>query len=266
MYWHDPETGEFGEGEPTNDHRFPISEEEYQELVLKKRDQDRKEEQADRVIAYQGQFEILDASWSIHSGRMMELRVVERDDMPDMANPFKKFRKSGEHTTGTRFRVNLWKDGTGEDLASDVDCILKAWGEAYDRGQWVRFTMDEELDRHPLHGLTARFKEQAGTKIFGVFFEIDDDEKVIDQRHRRMKPSQYAHLLCFKNELFLMYLSEQVRINNQLRDDWTGERAKEYVKWKLALESFSQLDRSVAFQEKMYKAIREPFERWRGRA
>lgn len=222
------------------------------------------EQQAERIIAHEGEFEILDAEWNIHTGRTMELRVVEDPDADMLANPFKKFRKENGQYLGTRFLVSLWRTEGGEQVAHELECRLKAWGEAYDRGQWVRFMLDHEADRHPLEGFTGRLKDTPGDILYAVFFELDDEDRPVPQQ-RRFKPSQYAHLRCTDDGMFLRYLTERVR-RPEGAEPWSPELARRYVYHKCGIESLSELDRNAEARERYRRLVHEPYERWRGRS
>lgn len=219
-------------------------------------------------IAHESDFELLDALWTLKSGRTVELRVVETEE--DHIHPFKKYQKKRGGHVGTIFQTLFTKKDTGE-IIYDGEMMLAGWGDGSDKGQWVKFWLDEERDLHPFAGFTGRHgREQIGDIFHGTFAELDDSSQPVDQKQekkvtkRKQTLSQFAYLLAHENEHFLQFLREKAPplANGK---EWTPDIAHMFIKHVCGkIDSLGDLDRIDTAAETFHKAIRKPYARFCG--
>jgi hypothetical protein len=212
----------------------------------------------------------MDARWSLESGRTVDLRLVESPG-PDQVHPFKKFtRKRGGHA-GQLFKASIVATDTGVFVYQD-DVMLAGWGESHDKGQWVRFWLDEEADRHPFAGLSRRQTQELGQFLMVVLVAIDDEGKPVDldmedkliaiaTHPKRRSLAQDAHLIIYGVQ-FQQWLREKNPHTAHQERRWDGEDAKRWVKRFLGIESLSDLDRNAYAAQRFHKEIRIPFSQW----
>lgn len=105
-----------------------------------------------------------------------------------------------------------------------------------------------------------------------LLVQIADDGKPVDQDdqasaegvarpRRQQKLSSAAHLII-QGHLFAQFCSEQGWPSP--RKGWTPETARRFVKWKLGLESLSDLDRDDGKAQRFHAEFRKPYLAWRG--
>jgi len=223
------------------------------------------------AIAWQGGFELLNADWSLGSGRTVEFRLVETPGAEVVEHPMRRYQRRRGGRMGQRFHGVLVADGMTRP-AYDGELMLCAWTDS-DRGRSSKFWLDEEAGIHPLHGFDKRTAKAPGSMFAAVLVLIQDDGKVIDgeAEERLTKPrkrlSNDAHFMV-TSALFIQYLTEHsghTQILERKGLSWTPERAKAYVKTKLGIESLSDLDRDETVAEKFHEQIRRPYSRFAGR-
>lgn len=105
-----------------------------------------------------------------------------------------------------------------------------------------------------------------------VLVLLQDDGSVLDEKReeavtdKRKKFSSQAHLMV-TSPLFIQYLTERCGHTQVLERkglSWTPDRAKQYVKTKLGIESLSDLDRDEVALAKFHEQIRKPYSRFTG--
>lgn len=222
------------------------------------------------AIAWQGEMELQDASWSLGSGRSVEFRLVERPDDPAHEHPFRHWQRKRGGRLGQRFHgVFVATDMT--DAAYDGEVMLQAWTDS-DRGRSVKFWLDEESHTHNFAGFNKRTSKEPGSMFAAVLVLLQDDGSVLDEKReeavtdKRKKFSSQAHLMV-TSPLFIQYLIERCGHTQVLERkglSWTPDRAKQYVKTKLGIESLSDLDRDEVALAKFHEQIRKPYSRFTG--
>lgn len=133
------------------------------------------------LIAWQGTVEILNATWSLDSGRTVELRLC--GDSYDRVHPFKRFQKRRNGRVGTRFQSAFSRvDDGAEVLAMEV--MLAAWKDSSSIGQSITLWLDNEVAMHPFCGCQRRKAGIAGDMFALVLVELNDDDSAINQHQR----------------------------------------------------------------------------------
>lgn len=231
-------------------------------------------------IAFQSDCELLNAAWSLDSGRTVEFRITGH--AYERMHPFKRFTQKRAGRVGTRFVASIahrQHDGMVAVMYHG-DAMLKAWGDNSSVGQNFNLWLDDEADRHPFAGYERRKQGAPGELFYVVLVELQDDDTAVDQEKRAnaegkpappahgsakgrarsgpRKPSAAAHLIV-TSAMFVRYLSET---RPGLVQKWTPELARKYVKQKLGLESLSQLDRETPAAQRFEDEIRRPYNRW----
>lgn len=228
----------------------------------------------ENLIAFRGEVELLQASWALDSGRTVEFRLIERPGA-DRVNPFKQYTRRRNGHAGQLFYASMALVGAESTMYMD-DVMLAGWGDSHDKGQWVKFWLDEEAERHPFAGLTRKTTASLGQMLIIALVLLDDEGKPIDpsvertveeaSRPKSRSLSSQVHLMI-TGHLFVQYMREKsvwaqkyVAAGNQL----TPEVARQHVKAVLKIESLSDLDRFPDKAAQFHKDIRIPFSRWSG--
>jgi hypothetical protein len=133
---------------------------------------------APHTIAWQGEIEILNATWSLDQGRMVELRIC--GEAYDRIHPFKRYQQRRGGRMGTRFRASFARLDTGE-ASGVLDVMLASWKDSSLNAQAVTFWIDDEPSIHPFAGCTRRKGTQVGDMYALVLVELSDDDTAIDQ-------------------------------------------------------------------------------------
>lgn len=238
----------------------------------------------DPHIAYRGEVELINATWSLDSGRTVELRLA--GDAYSRIHPFKKFQQRRNGRMGTRFRCAVADTRTGAIFFAG-EVMLAGWKDSSFSGQCITLWLDDEADRHPFAGYNRRKNGTPGDMFAVALVEIDEHEQPIDQQQRervegsgapaepaakraaqgggggapgrrRSQPSQQAHLMV-TGPMFVRYLQETKPLRGK---SWTAELARRWVKQEIAVESLSDLDRDPAALKRFNEKIRKPFARW----
>jgi hypothetical protein len=224
--------------------------------------------EAQRKVAYQAEFELLNAAWDLKSGRTVELRIVEKPG-EDLAHPFKKYQKRRGGRVGSRFHAVFT---FGDTVVYDDEAMLASWGEGSEKGLYVKFWLDEEALSHPFAGFQGRAGKNVGNVFCGVFVEIDDDQSAIDQGARdrlenKAKLSSYAYRLARLTPTFLRWLDEKVP---KPRDDfnWSADMAHSFIRVQCSpkpgkpLESLADLDIIPEAAKLFHERVRLPYYAW----
>lgn len=162
---------------------------------------------------------------------------------------------------GSRFSAAI-VDAEGT-VRVNSEVMLKGWTESATGGQQFSLWLDNELSLHPFAGCRHRKRDEPGEMFRISLLEIDEIE-VPDQRVGKvdgMWPSQRAHNLVVRNQMFVRYLKET---KGHMRNDWDSALAKVYVKHVLNVESLSDLDKIPTKAQEYDEKIVKPFERWQG--
>lgn len=226
-----------------------------------------------RSIVFSGSFELLNAQWALDSGRTVDLRIVEEPGH-DKVNPFKQYQRKRAGRVGQSFHAVIVADGDTRS-AYDGPVMLAGWGDSSDKGQWVRWWLDEESALHPFAGFTRRSGMGLG-KFFAAVVALtvepggclqDAHETGGDKQPAPRKLSADAHLIV-TSQRFGQWLEEKCEYTTRLHEEgrkWDAQTAKKYVKWKLKVESLSDLDRIEEKAEQFHKEFRIPYSKWNGR-
>lgn len=226
------------------------------------------------MIAFRGEVELLQASWSLDSGRTVEFRLIEGPGI-DRVNPFKQYTRKRNGHAGQLFYGSMALVGSETTMYMD-DVMLAGWGDSHDKGQWVKFWLDEVAERHPFAGLTRRTTANLGQMLIVALVLLDDEGKPIDPNLERIveeavRPksrslSSQVHLMV-TGHMFVQYMREKsvwarkyIEAGNQL----TPEVARQHVKAVLKIESLSDLDRFPDKAKRFHTEIRIPFAKWSG--
>lgn len=235
---------------------------------------DLERERVKQLIAHEGSFELLDAAWDLNSGRTVTLRVIESPGA-DVIHPFKKFTKRRNGRAGTRFHCSMTHEGTAA-LILNGEVQLAAWAEGSDKGQSVKFWIDEDASSHPFAGYRGKRGSEVGELFAGMFVELDDDETPINQKSRsqvegggktgRNRISTYAHMLCANNDRFIQFLREKVARPDWMVGDWSPDNARLWIKFVCKIESIGDLNPETRPDkvEAFHNFVRRPFARFTG--
>lgn len=243
-------------------------------------------------LAFGKECELLNASWSLDSGRTVEFRIT--GEAFDRIHPFKRFTQRRNGRAGTRFIAAIAATKTGEMVYHD-QVMLAAWGDNSTHGQHFKLWLDEDSAQHPFAGYERRKAQNPGDLFAVGLVELNDDDTAIDQTAREKlegavagqpnggapsggasrvqtpaapkaagsgykakKFSSSVHLMV-TGALFVRWLRET---RPKVVKEWTPELAKRYVKQLLEVESLSELDRNPKAAERFHRDIRRPFEKW----
>lgn len=255
------------------------------------------------LVAFQGTVEILNATWSLDSGRTVELRLC--GDAYDRVHPFKRFQKKRNGRVGTRFQAAFSRVDTGDQVLS-MEVMLAAWKDSSSIGQSITLWLDDEIAVHPFCGCQRRKAQQPGELFALVLVELNDDDSPVNQsRSDRGATENNApdtrgagqgdqtasgvtpgaapggagargpsgrgknpgpRKLSSSVHLLVtspIFLRWLQETKGTLVKEWTTELARRYVKKVIQVESLGDLDRDQAAVKRYHDEIRRPFERWR---
>lgn len=242
--------------------------------------------------SFTGILELLDATWSLGSGRMVEFRLIEEKE--ERIHPFKHYTKRRGDRAGTRFSVEIQEAvKTQEELEADAirtvylgEMMLANWSDGSIKGQSLKMWIDEEANVHPFAGYDRASRDTTGQMFVAAFWELDDDDTQIDQdrrkrvegAHRKQQTTSQVAFMVGRNERFHQYLSEKV----SAKREWDETNAAQYVRWVCCpanynedlktmrtgaaemLESRSELDRNPKAANLFHELVRRPFAKWGG--
>ena len=130
------------------------------------------------LIAFQGEVELLNASWDLENGRMVEFRIC--GEAYGRVHPFKKYQQRRGGRMGSRFTAAFGRCTTGE-LLMHCEVMLAAWKDSSAVGQSVKFWLDNEVAVHPFCGCERRKNGTPGDVFTLVLVELNDDDTPVDQ-------------------------------------------------------------------------------------
>jgi len=255
------------------------------------------------LIAWQGTVEILNAAWSLDSGRTVELRLC--GDSYDRVHPFKRFQKKRNGRIGTRFQAAFSRVDGGEVVLT-MEVMLAAWKDSSSIGQSITLWLDDEVAVHPFCGCQRRKAAIAGDMFALVLVELNDDDTPVDNRSEQFSDNAGVHprpaaapgdahargagagdgssgpgpranrkgaagnhspkKLSSSVHLLVtsqIFLRWLQETKGTLVKEWTPELARRYAKSLLKVESLGDLDRDQEAVKRYHELIRRPYERWR---
>lgn len=254
------------------------------------------------IIAWQGEVEVLGASWSLNDGRRVEFRLCGQSFYRQ--HPFKVFQQKRNGHVGTRFRASFARTTTGEVMGT-MDLMLCGWKDSSAVGQSVIFWLDDEVEIHPFCGCIPRKGQTPGDMFAMVLVEIGDDERPVDQvrqaaveqrsgpgvpagvhergaaapgageapppdHDRDERPNNDRQPARRKLSSAAHLLVTSPMFTQYLKETkpnlvkvWTSEVARNYAKTLIKVESLSDLDRDKAAIERWQSLVYRPYERWR---
>ena len=133
------------------------------------------------IIAFQGTVELLNASWDLENGRMVEFRIC--GEAYGRVHPFKKYQQRRGGRVGSRFTAAFGRCTTGE-LLMQCEVMLAAWKDSSSVGQSVKFWLDNEVAMHPFCGCERRKNGTPGDVFSLVLVELNDDDTPVNQEQR----------------------------------------------------------------------------------
>lgn len=140
---------------------------------------EREKERIRNLIAYEGTVELLNATWSLDTGRTVELRLC--GDAYDRVHPFKRFQRKRNGRVGTRFASAFYDAQTGQKvLATEV--MLAAWKDSSSIGQSITLWLDDEVAVHPFCGCQRRKAGVPGDLFALMLVELNDDDSPVNQQ------------------------------------------------------------------------------------
>lgn len=217
---------------------------------------------------YEGELELINAKWELDSGRTVELRIVEQEDMSERINPFKLYQKKRAGKLGQRFHAAIVAVGE-VNPTYDGELMLAGWADT-EKGKTIKFWIDHEADAHPFAGYDRRSSTKVGQMFMAVLVELQDDGAAVDKEaEERTAPrrlSKDAHFIV-TGELFQQYLKERTDIEVKLRKRGKvldANTAKQYVRSMLGIESLKDLDTRADLASRFHEEIRKPFAKWGG--
>jgi hypothetical protein len=154
------------------------------------------------------------------------------------------------------------------EIVFDDEVMLAGWRDSSDKGQWVRLWLDHDSVLHPFAGFNRRKGDQPGDYFACAFVATTEpgSGESIDRPNQR-KESQRAWLMI-NSQRFRQWLEERCEYTAVLERKgrrWDPETVKSYVKWKLKIESLSELDKHNGALERFDREFREPFVHWADR-
>ena len=136
--------------------------------------------------------------------------------------------------------------------AFEGEVMLAGWQESHNGGAKVTFWLPSSESLEPFRFATVRKGKTAGQRYMMVLVEIGDDEKPVQH------PSNAAHLRI-TSEQFLEYAKS---LAPGRRDNWTTQRARDWVKYTIGVESLAEIDSNPAALERYHRLVRIPFDLW----
>lgn len=256
----------------------------------------------ERLVAWSGTVEILNATWSLDSGRTVELRLC--GDAYDRLHPFKRFQKKRNGRVGTRFHSAFSRMDSGQEVLA-MEVMLAAWKDSSSVGQSITLWLDDEVETHPFCGCTRRKANVTGDMFALVLVELADDDTPINQpepqsagagegiagaategtqvpeapdgdpvhpgrggsavRNQAAPKGRTARKFSASVHLLVTgvrYVQWLQETKGTLVKEWTPELARRYTKQVLEVESLSDLDRDQNAVNRFHELIRRPFARW----
>lgn len=221
------------------------------------------------AIAFQGEIELLNAAWSLDSGRTVEFLLAGEQANELSINPFKVYQKRRGGKVGQRFRAVIVPLGF-EVACFDDELMLAGWGDT-DKGKTVRFWIDEESSLHPFAGYNKRHGKNPGQRFMAAMSLIEEDESVgqpdpedvpqTERKHRNWTRSQEVHLIV-TGRAFQIWMDQQLGIARLVEKGEPPISARDYVKSALQLSSLSELDIGEDAYNRWRERFWKPFSHW----
>lgn len=254
------------------------------------------------LVAWSGTVEILNAQWSLDSGRTVELRLT--GESYDRVHPFKRFQKKRNGRVGTRFQSAFSRVDTGEAVLV-METMLMSWKDSSSIGQSITLWLDNEVETHPFCGCNRRKASNPGDVFALVLVELNDDDSPVNQsqsegggpgagvaraapegapvpeaprenpvhgggaRHAGGNTTAAKGHRPRKFSASVHILVTSARYVQWLQEtkgtlvkQWTPEIARQYTKKVIQVESLSDLDRDQNAVKRFHEQIRRPYERW----
>ena len=225
------------------------------------------------IIAWKGRLELLDAAWSLKSGRTVRFNIIQEVGAPITVHPFAGFVKRRGNRVGSRFHLVAVHPGSTEPIY-DGQVMLISGGSPLGRPMYVEFAVDNDEPMHPFDGCTAKAGTIDGQEFAAVFVELAPDETPVDQTQRDLmenatapKPhatSRYAAWLC-QHPFFHQYLSQTSMVQGQEMppEFWAAsDQAVKWMRWKCGVKSRSEFDTSTEAAFRFHNLVREPYAEW----
>lgn len=222
-----------------------------------------------QATVFRGAFELLNAAWSLDSGRTVEFRLIEKPG-EDQVNPFKQYQKRRNGKVGQTFIATIVQDGHSVAVYSGA-VMLCAWADSSTKGLSVKFWLDDEASHHPFAGYSRRTADKLGDHFAAVICLATDDGAAIDgieHKEPKRRPFSSSVHLMVTSDKFVQWLNEKSEYTAALHKKgrrWDGQEAKRYVKWKLGVESLADLDTHPDKAKRFHEEIRKPFLKFTGR-
>jgi hypothetical protein len=221
------------------------------------------DETLDRLVAFKGELEFLEAKWTDKDGHLAKFAIV--DWMDEASNPFKVFTKRRGGRAGTRFYSVLTPiDGAVEEYQGEM--MLAGWSDSAAGGLTVTFWCEPGEGMHPFEACRRRAGKTSGTRFAVVLAELDDDNGVVDQTRRERfeaaqghRLSRLAAQLC-RDEDFWQFLTEVI-LNGSGVIDHESEAAA-LLRATLNIDTRAELDTNTSAARQFHKRFREPFVEW----
>jgi hypothetical protein len=139
-----------------------------------------------------------------------------------------------------------------EDACAFKDEVMLAgWQETHSGGAKVTFWLASSEALEPFRLATVRKGKVAGQRYMCVLVEIDTDERPVHH------VSNDAHLMIM-GERFQEYAKFAAPAAALIGP----ERVREWAKWKMGVDSLSELDHDPGAVARFHELVRKPFLRW----
>jgi len=231
------------------------------------------------LVAWSGRLELVDALWSLKSGRTVKFNIIQGEGVPKGVHPFAGFVKRRGNRVGTRFHMALVSPGF-EQPAYDDQVMLKGGVNPLTGPMTLEFWIDEESEAHPLRGYSHRDGNVPGQEFAAVFVEFGNDGHPIDQTQRNLieshhirkdhSLSRFAAMLC-ENDLFVRFLSETVILDwddkhqpvmGNMEYWWSFGRVTKWVREKCEVASRAEFDSDDEAALLFHSRVRQPYAAW----
>jgi hypothetical protein len=129
------------------------------------------------LIAFSGEFEVIEAAWSLANGRTATFRIC--GEAFGRNHPFKKFQQRRSGRVGTRFHASFVSPDSGESI--NIELMLCSWKDSSSIGQTVAFWLDNDSSLHPFAGCAYRKGSEPGDVFAVAIVELTDDDQPVRQ-------------------------------------------------------------------------------------
>lgn len=230
-------------------------------------------ESVKHLVAWRGRLELVDAYWSLKTGRGVQFNIIQEEGEPLRLHPFAGFVKRRGNRMGTRFHLVAIHPGSPLPIY-EGQVMLMAGSSPLGKPMTVEFWLEEDSDRHPFEGCHPRTKDTDGQDFEAVFVELAPDETPVNQTQRNLlenatkpKPhgnSRYAARLC-GNELFHMYLAETQAVEGKQMppEYWANPSiAAIWMRSICEVDSRAEFDADPSAAARFHDLVRRPYAEW----